>query len=85
MRPKRRRSSLQVLAVARATAALRASIDTVSDARSDAPEYFTGSEAVAMPNDAQRRANLKTAWALAALAAAFALAFVAKVAWFSGN
>jgi hypothetical protein len=38
-----------------------------------------------MANDAQRRANLRTAWALAALAALFALAFVAKVAWFSGS
>ena len=33
-----------MLAVARATAALCASINTVSDARSDAPEYFTSSE-----------------------------------------
>jgi len=35
---------LQVLAVARATAALCASINTVSDARSDAPEYFADSD-----------------------------------------
>jgi hypothetical protein len=35
-----------------------------------------------MPTDPQRRANLRMAWALAALAGLFALAFVAKIAWF---
>jgi hypothetical protein len=42
--PKRRRSSLQMLAVARATAVLCAWIDALSDTRSGAPEYFTDSE-----------------------------------------
>jgi hypothetical protein len=34
--------------------------------------------------DAQRRANLRTAWMLAALAALFALGFFLKVAVFAG-
>jgi hypothetical protein len=35
-------------------------------------------------HDAQRRANLRTGWALAALAAMFALGFVLKMSVFHG-
>ena len=36
------------------------------------------------PTDAQRKANLRTAWILAALAAAFGLGFVVRIAIFGG-
>jgi hypothetical protein len=49
VRPKRRCTALQTLAVARARAALCASINTVSDARSDAPGRFTSPDAMADP------------------------------------
>jgi hypothetical protein len=44
-----------MLAVAQATVALCALIDTVSDARSGAPEHFTGSEPGPMMDEYKRR------------------------------
>jgi hypothetical protein len=39
---------------------------------------------MAVPTDAQRKANLKAGWALAAVAALFGLAFLAKIVLVGG-
>ena len=39
---------------------------------------------MAVPTDAQRKANLRTAWVLAALAALFGLGFFVRIALFGG-
>jgi len=39
---------------------------------------------MAVPSDAQRKANLRTAWVLAAVAALFGLGFFVRIVLFGG-